>query len=142
MCPPLRLGTSSLWAAKSCHTLALRRNAWVRTRAILTSDPLYSLGFPGGVSGKESAGECRRRKRCRSIPGPGRSPGEGNVNPLQYSCLENPMDRGDWQATVHEVARVRHNLATKLPPPPYLINIKYNKTSQYSIHLKLTHYYK
>ena len=52
------------------------------------------------------------------------------------------MDRGDWQATVHEVARVRHNLATKLPPPPYLINIKYNKTSQYSIHLKLTHYYK
>ena len=64
----------------------------MRTRAILTSDPLYSLGFPGGVSGKESAGECRRRKRCRSIPGPGRSPGEGNVNPLQYSCLENPMD--------------------------------------------------
>ena len=61
---------------------------------------------------------------------------------LQYSCLENPMDRGDWQATVHEVARVRHNLATKVPPPPYLINIKYNKTSQYSIHLKLTHYYK
>ena len=61
---------------------------------------------------------------------------------LQYSCLENPMDRGDWQATVHEVARVRHNLATKLPPPPYLINIKYNNTSQYSIHLKLTHYYK
>ena len=72
----------------------------------------------------------------------GRSPGEGNGNPLQDSCLENPMDRGDWQATVHEVARVRHNLATKLPPPPYLINIKYNKTSQYSIHLKLTHYYK
>ena len=38
---------------------------------------------------------------------------------LQYSCLENPMDRGDWQATVHEVARVRHNLVTK--PPTYLI---------------------
>ena len=40
-----------------------------------------------------------------SIPGSGRSPGEGNVNPLQYSCLENPMDRGDWQATVHGVAK-------------------------------------
>ena len=37
---------------------------------------------------------------------------------LQYSCLENPMDRGDWQATVHEVARVRHDLATKPSPPP------------------------
>ena len=43
------------------------------------------------------------------IPGLGRSPGEGNGNPLQYSCLENPMDRGAWQATVHGVTRVRHD---------------------------------
>jgi len=50
------------------------------------------------------------------IPGSGRSPGERNGNPLQYSCLENPMDRGAWQATVHGVARVRHDLATKSPP--------------------------
>ena len=40
------------------------------------------------------------------IPGSGRYLGEGNGNPLQYSCLENPMDRGAWQATVHEVTRV------------------------------------
>ena len=40
-----------------------------------------------------------------SIPGLGRSPGEGNGNPLQYACLENPMDRGAWQATVHGVAK-------------------------------------
>ena len=40
-----------------------------------------------------------------SITGSGRSPGEGNGNPLQYSCLENPMDRGGWWATVHGVAR-------------------------------------
>ena len=40
-----------------------------------------------------------------SIPGSERRPGEGNGNPLQYSCLENPMDRGAWQATVHEVAK-------------------------------------
>ena len=40
------------------------------------------------------------------ISGLGRSPGEGNDNPLQYSCLENPMDRGSWQATVHEVAEL------------------------------------
>ena len=50
------------------------------------------------------------------IPGSGRVFGEGNGNPLQYSCLENPMNRGAWQATVHWVTRVRHNLATKPPP--------------------------
>ena len=44
-----------------------------------------------------------------SIPGLGRSPGEGNNNPLQYSCLENPMGRGAWRATVHGVTRVRHD---------------------------------
>ena len=57
------------------------------------------------------------------IPGSGRSHGKENGNPFQYSCLENPMDRGAWQATVHEVARVmkllRHDLATK--PPPILM---------------------
>ena len=52
-----------------------------------------------------------------SIPESGRSPGEGNGNALQYSCLENPMDRGAWQATAFGVARVGHDLATKLPPP-------------------------
>jgi len=40
-----------------------------------------------------------------SVPGSGRSPGGGHENPLQYSCLENPMDRGAWQATVHRVAK-------------------------------------
>ena len=53
-----------------------------------------------------------------STPGSGRSPGEGNGNALQYSCLENPMDRGAWQATVHRVTRVGHDLVTKPPPPP------------------------
>ena len=48
-----------------------------------------------------------------SIPGSGRSPEEGNGNPLQYSCLGNPMDRGVWQATVHGLERVNHDLATK-----------------------------
>ena len=46
------------------------------------------------------------------------STGEGNGNLLQYSCLENPMDRGAWQATVHGVTRVGHDLVTKPPPPP------------------------
>ena len=58
-----------------------------------------------------------------SIPGSGRSPGEGNGNPLQYSSLENPVDRGAWPATIHgAVARFRHDLATK-PPLPFLLNI-------------------
>ena len=60
------------------------------------------MGFPGGSEGKASA--------CNVgdpgwIPGSGRSPGEGNGNPLQYSCLENPMDRGAWWATVHGIAK-------------------------------------
>ena len=45
------------------------------------------------------------------IPGLGRSPGEGNGNPAQFSCLENPMDRGDWQATVHEVTKSQTQLS-------------------------------
>ena len=49
-----------------------------------------------------SAGE---RESVGLIPGSGRSPGGGNGDPLQYSCLENPMDRGAWQVTVHEVAK-------------------------------------
>ena len=50
------------------------------------------------------------------IPGSGRSPGERDGNPLHYSCLENPMDRGVWGATVHGVARVGYDLVTKPPP--------------------------
>ena len=56
--------------------------------------------FPGGLDGKESAYSVGD---LGSIPGSGRSPGEGNGNPLQYPCLENSMDGGAWQATVHGV---------------------------------------
>ena len=63
---------------------------------------LFSLlGFSGGSDGKESA--CNAGD-LGSIPGSGRSPGEGNGNPLQYSCLKNPMDRGAWRTIVHGVA--------------------------------------
>ena len=60
------------------------------------------LGFPGGSEVKASA--CNLGD-LGSIPGSGRSPGEGYGNPLQYSCLENPMDRGAWWVTVHGVAK-------------------------------------
>ena len=60
------------------------------------------MSFPGGLDDIESA--CNAGDLC-SIPGSGRSPGEGNGNPLQYSCLENSIDRGTWQATVHGVTK-------------------------------------
>ena len=73
------------------------------------------MRFSHSSVGKESA--CNAGD-LGSISGLGRSPGEGNGNPLQYSHLENPMGRKAWQATVHEVARVRYDLVTK-PLPAY-----------------------
>ena len=64
--------------------------------------------LPVGSPGKESA--CNSGDPG-SIPALGRSPGEGNGNPLQYSCLENPMDKGDWQATVHGAAKSQTRLS-------------------------------
>ena len=65
------------------------------------------MGFPGGSDGKESA--CNAGD-LGSIPELGRSPGGGRGDPLQYSCLENPVDRGAWWATVHGVAGSRTRL--------------------------------
>ena len=66
------------------------------------------LGFPHSSVSKESA--CNVGD-LGSIPGSGRSPEVGNGNPLQYSCLENPMDRGAWRATVHEVPKSQTRLS-------------------------------
>ena len=73
----------------------------------MINNPPANAGDTGGVG---------------SIPGSGRSPGDGNGTPPQHSCLENSMDRGDWQATVHGVTKVGHNLVTK-PPPPHVEEI-------------------
>ena len=68
----------------------------------------HNRGFPGGSSGKEPACQRRLDERDRGfILGSGRFPGEGIGNPLQYSCLENPMDRGAWRAIVHRVTKSR-----------------------------------
>ena len=69
---------------------------------------IYPEGFPGGSEVKASAWNAGD---LGWIPGSGRSPGEGNGNPLQYSLLENSMDRGAWQATVHGVAKNRTGLS-------------------------------
>ena len=73
-----------------------------------------TMGFPHSSVGKESA--CNAGD-LGSIPGSGRSPGEGNGNSLQYSHLENPKNRGAWQATDHGITRVGYNLATKPQAP-------------------------
>ena len=75
--------------------------------------PLKSAKMTCCSVGKESA--CSAGDQGL-IPRLRRSPREGNSNPLQYSCLENPMDRGAWWATVQGVPIIGHNLATKLPP--------------------------
>ena len=72
------------------------------------SDFTLTWGFPGGSEVKASA--CNAGD-LGSIPGLGRSPGEGSGNPLQYSCLENPMDRGAWRATAHGVTKSRTRLS-------------------------------
>ena len=70
------------------------------------------LGLPCSSVSKESAYDAGDPVL---IPGLGRSTGEGKGNPLQYSCLENPMDRGAWKATVHGVTSVGQDLVTKPP---------------------------
>ena len=72
------------------------------------------MGFSGGSDNKESA--CQAGN-TGSSPELRRSLGEGNGNPLQYSCLENPMYRGAWWATVHGHTRVGHDSVIKPPPP-------------------------
>ena len=66
---------------------------------------LITGGFLDGSSGKEPTCNAVDPRDAGSIPGWGRSPGGGNGNPLQYSCLENPTDRGAWWATVHGAAK-------------------------------------
>ena len=100
-------------------TIALTRRTFVGKVVSLLFNMLSRLviGFPGGSEDKASA--CNAGD-LGSIPGLGRSPGEANGNPLQYSCLENPMDRGAWWATVHGVSKSRTRLSDfthSLRPP-------------------------
>ena len=110
-CPTLRDPMDCCLPGSSVHGIFPARGLeWV---AIAFSDGLsymtfimlmyfLSVGFPDGASGKEFTYQCRRYKS--SIIELRRSPGGGHSNPLQYSCLENPMDRGAWWAIVHMYA--------------------------------------
>ena len=73
-----------------------------------SSNTHFSIGISevsGFLGGSDSKVSILNAGDLGSIPGSGRSPGEGHGNPLQYSCLENPMDRGAWWATIHGVAK-------------------------------------
>ena len=83
------------------------------------------MGFPGGSDGKEFA--CNAGD-LGSIPGLGRSHGEGNGNPLQYSCLGNPMDRGTWRDTVHRVTELDMTEQLTLPYYTKQMSILYFNT--------------
>ena len=63
------------------------------------------MGFPDSICGKEPAANAEDVKDAGWIPGLGRSPGGGHGNPLQYSCLGKPMERGVWWATVHKITK-------------------------------------
>ena len=95
---------------KQCQTLFFwaPKSLQMVIAAMKLKDACSLEGFPGGSEDKASA--CNAGDPG-SIPGLGRSPREGNGNLLQYSCLENPMDRGAWRAAVHEVAKSRTRLS-------------------------------
>ena len=93
-----RVKSSHIIKTEFLSVLILKTASWFK----------QDWGFPGGSDGKESA--CSAGDPD-SIPGSGRSPGEGNGNPLQHSCLENPMDGGAWSATVHGVAKSQTRLS-------------------------------
>ena len=91
------------WA--SCHiqiyrTLSFKGGRWIASSQL-------AISFPGGSVAKNLPANVRD---AFSIPGSGRCPGRGTGNPLQYSCLENSMERGAWQATVHVITKSRTQL--------------------------------
>ena len=81
----------------------------VRSKTSFKVGPLQRVGFPSGTSGKEPTCQCRRQKRLGFDPWVRKIPGGSYGNTLQYSCLENSMDRGAWWSTVHGVQRVGFN---------------------------------
>ena len=116
------------------HIDPSRKNLETHTTARKDHTDCQRLHLAEQITGKEKAGRiCKETHLAKmlprtlrdteapasagdrgSTPGLGRPPGEGNGNPLQYSCLENPLDRGAWWTAVHEAhKRIRHHLVTK-----------------------------
>ena len=111
---------------QSVNHWTTREVQWIPMKIVFMSESLYSLllvipsCFPGGSDGKESACQCRRPGLD---PWVGKIPGEGKGYPLQCSCLENPMDRGAWRATVHGVAKSQTQLSDQHFHFPYSLRL-------------------
>ena len=88
------------------------------------------LGLPRWLNCKASTSNAGAAGDVGSIPGSGRSPGRGHGNPLQYCCLENPMDRGAWQATVHRVAKSQARLKQLSTNTCYLLLLIFYNLAQ------------
>ena len=80
---------------------------WFISKCLLLREQYWSVRLPKWHSGKNSPANVGDTRDAVSIPGSGRYPGEGNGNPLRYSCLENPIDRGGWWATIHRVVKTQ-----------------------------------
>ena len=111
LCNPMASGitelhTCTVFCRQRCFMLYKRK--WDLRRGLMTTQEgqrlLRSQPIQVVLVVKNLLGNTGDLRDTGSIPGLGRSPGRGHGNPLQYSCLENPMDRGAWQATVHGVA--------------------------------------
>ena len=108
---PEKAGSGSFWKENGLsYSVVVKENRGQSSAhsELIAHFTFLFLGFPGGSGSKESA--CNVGD-MGSIPGLGRSPGEGNGNPFQYSCLGNPMDRGAWQASLHEVKKNQTGLS-------------------------------
>ena len=110
---------AAVYGVSQSRTQLKRLSSWPWRRFTSLQPKVYSLGCPcagSWVSQQTSSNSSDGKEyACHggdpdSIPGLGRSPGEGKGNPLQYSCLKNPMDRGAWWATVHVVTKSRTQL--------------------------------
>ena len=93
----------------------------------LTTDSL-----PRWLTGKEPTCQCRRHRDMGSIPGSGRSLRRGHSNPIQYSCLENPTDRGVWWVTVHGVTKSQTQLSMRMRAHTHSLSLSHTHSHRVS----------
>ena len=97
------------------HCLDFGDSWYYQTELMFQRYICVQIGLRGWLSGKEPACQCRSYRRHRLDPRLGRFLGGGSGNPLQYSCWDNPMDRGTWRATVYSVTKSQTQLSTHPP---------------------------
>ena len=97
----------SEWMNEGVNEYFSLNDGFLKVTHDLISYLSFLMGFPGSARPKILPANARDKRALRSIPESGRSPGGGHSNPLQYSCRENPMDRGAWRAAVHMVTKSR-----------------------------------